>query len=248
MRHQGKLGAGLVLAMVAAMAGCTPSGPNENSAAYVAGKLGNGGFTFKCDESVTCDGYNDAKTFPTGVAAGSTFSMRYLAKNYVNGNVNNDGVINVSGDSDPSVGVTLKSVGGFLAPKGAGGQFSAEREGFATVVAMDGSGVVQDFVSVHVQKPDGIAVAETSSPNINLTTLTLKVGESKTVRAVGQKDHVNLAGALNYDWTADNNDIATVVQTTGRGEATVTGNKAGDVNYTLAGGGFSQTFKVTVSQ
>src|SRR5262245_4996014 len=73
---QSRTGVGL---LALALFGCT--NPASGSSQYKPGELGNGGFLFKCDDSVACDRWstNNARDFPQQIATGAVFRATFVA-------------------------------------------------------------------------------------------------------------------------------------------------------------------------
>src|SRR5690242_15742995 len=94
----------LLIACVAFGAGCTGGerNPSPSSQSVQKGLLGNGGFTFRCDDSVACDRWNNADTFPEAVALGSNFDLQFYLL---------DGTRGYSYLKDAERGTTIEPVG-----------------------------------------------------------------------------------------------------------------------------------------
>jgi len=197
---RGKLVLGIVA--VALAAACNPS--PQDSPQYQPGALGNGGFLFQCDDSVSCNPYNgDAAKFPHTVALGSTFTVKFVPKG------------DTFSTTDPSQGQTLGVVSdSFMSITPTGG-VSALRPGFGTILARDTGGRLVDFTSMEIRKPDSVAVFDAakieSSGEVaaKLDSVSVKVGDEVSLRAVARSHNQDLAGALRYDWTTNDARTAT---------------------------------------
>src|SRR5688500_8216467 len=135
---------GLTVAAVAFAAGCTGGerNPSPSSASVQKGQLGNGGFTFRCDDSVACDRWNNAGTFPEAVALGSTFDLQFYLL---------DGTRGFSYLKEAEAGTTTEAVGKYI-NRGASG-FAAVEPGIATLAARDSKGWLVDYITVRIRKP-----------------------------------------------------------------------------------------------
>jgi hypothetical protein len=233
----------LALGATAFGTGCSAA-PGTTDPSYAPGELGNGGFVFSCDDSVACDKYSGtADKFPKdNISVGSRFNVRFLPKGAVVG----------IAPTDPSKGQTLGTVGDDYLTTAPGGAFSAQKAGFASLVARSADGRLVDFITVEIQKPDSLVVYDTDSGSsdsdlVELDSITLKVGESKSIRALARAHGRDLAGALRYDWTAVDASVVGIGSATDT-RATIVGKQAGTTSLMIEGGSFQQTVKVEVTQ
>ena len=118
--------------LVVSLAGCQAN-PGAGSSAYKEGEVGNGDFLFACDDGVACLPYSgDATRFPSQIATGSTFGVRFVAKG-------DEGAIITGGESEYQ-GVTTQPVPPYVG-KGP--------EGFAARPVVTGRLLVASRVMAH---------------------------------------------------------------------------------------------------
>lgn len=234
---RGKLVLGIVV--VALAAACNPS--PQDSPQYQPGALGNGGFLFQCDDSVSCNPYNgDAAKFPHTVALGSTFTVKFVPKG------------DTFKTTDPSQGQTLGVVSETFMSITPTGSVSALKPGFGTILARDTGGRLVDFTSMEIRKPDSVAVFDAakieSSGEVaaKLDSVSVKVGDQISLRAVARSHNQDLAGSLRYDWTTNDASIADIGGATDT-KVTVVAKKAGTTTLTVEGGTFKQDISVEVT-
>ncbi len=234
-----------------ATSACTPVDPTRS--VQKEGELGNGGFLFLCDDSVQCEKTaNDVSRFPSAVAQGATFNVRYVLKQ-------DPATLQIRlNEYAKDRGITVQTVGsaaGSSAPakytylsSGPSG-FVGVTKGFATLVARDAAGSVVDYLTVSVQPPDAIAVydfADVRALPAKLANDTISRGASKTYRAVAQKANADLGGALSVQWSTTDPTIASVDAVSGV-KVTVTAKKAGKTRLTALGGSFERAVEIEVT-
>lgn len=216
--------------------GCS-SKLESGTPAYKAGELGNGGFEFTCDDSVACNKFNAAATFPNTVARGASFRVKYVPR---------DARTNEPGSS---AGVTTSAVGNTYLSYGPDG-FVGVKAGLGTITARNAQGQLVEFTTIKIEKPDTIVVYDgeysgTTTPPL-IDKVTLSVGERKTLRALARSGGHDLAGLLQYEWATDG--VIVGVDSPMQGKATITAKKAGTATLTVTGGTFTQEIPVEVSQ
>lgn len=227
------------LAFVILIAGCNGN-PTEGSANYRTGELGNGGFLFACDDSVTCDHYsNSATTFPHQIASGANFRLRFVPTNDQGGSVDLDG---------PSYqGITIDPVGPFIG-KGTMG-FAALAPGIATFAAKNAKGSLIDYGTVRIVKPDAIAVvgatSVSESESSRIPRFNLHVGEAVDIVAVAEYEDELVAGAFNVAWSSRDDDVAAVDRRS-RGVVTLSAKAPGKTVLTIEGSALSRDVDVEV--
>jgi hypothetical protein len=240
----------IVIAVAALGTVACTGNPDVGDQAYKQGSLGNGGFLFGCADGVACKPFSgDAKKFPTnGVAAGSTFGVRFVASSDQHSDVVVPAIVNFDTDDTTYNGVTVGGLEPFFteAPTSNGG-ILASQVGAGTLMARKSDGTILDFISLRVVKAVKLVVYDASQTSpLDVTTLSLAKGGQKQLRVVGQDVGTNnLAGSIQTAWSVDNTAVATVDHTDD-GVATFAGVSTGTATATLTGGGLSRTVSVEV--
>jgi hypothetical protein len=223
-----------------AVVGCNGGNPPEGSPAYKEGKLGNGSFLFKCDDSVACDRWstNSAKDFPTQIATGSNFSLRFVSDGKEGSTLTIDG--------RTYDGITLEAVGPYVS-RGTNG-FSALKPGYGTVMAKDASGRIIDYVQMTIVKPDGLVVYKADYKGLTPTRLqaiNMTVGQPQSFRTVAEFKQEAIAGSVNVEWTSADSSIAQVESYTG-GVVTIVAKAQGKTKLTATGAALSKDLDLEV--
>jgi hypothetical protein len=239
-----KIGIGFTIAICALACGSSGN-PGPGSPSYKTGALGNGGFTFRCDDSVACDRWsNSAEKFPTKVAAGSTFELNFFLKD------ESTGVIRIQIDQPPeSRGIRLEGVKAF-ADKDPNGKFAVTKAGVATFMARDGKGWVVDYTTIQVFQPDGLVVYDASyrgNTPPRVQSVNLRKADRRSYRAVGEIGKEPLAGSFNVDWKSNDPSIVDIETTTG-GTATIIAKGVGQTKLIAEGGAAHEEISVEVTQ
>jgi hypothetical protein len=212
--------------------------PPAGSPEYKQGALGNGGFLFQCGDSVACDRWSDgnAKDFPSQIATGSTFQLRFVA-------AQDQGDLN----ADSQQGTTLRPLPPYVSsgPEG----FTMLKPGLGTVIARNAAGSVIDYVTLRIVKPDALVVYAAeykgdSPPPIE--SLTLASSNRRSLRTVGQWNKQALAGSIHIEWTSSDDNVIGVESYTG-GVVTLLAKKAGTATLTAAGAALTKTISVQVT-
>jgi hypothetical protein len=211
------------LGAATATAGCT-NGPRPPASAIKEGELGNGGFTFTCDDSVVCAKYtNTAQNFPKAVALGATFRAQFVP------NPGTDVDVSVS-RTQVDVGVdgkqsaySIDGVGRTWLSRGPEG-LAALKPGYATITAKNSLGQLVDYAVIRIAAPDAIVVYDGSfkaggSAPARITAINMKVGERRTFRALARAKNEDLAGSVRFDWKSLDDGVLQVESVT---EGTVT--------------------------
>lgn len=227
----------LVLGALAAafIAGCGARGGDVK-----AGELGNGGFTFSCDDGAACAPYShEATTFPSAVSLSSTFDVNFQPRS------------TSSDEPKPQGGITLSSVGDDFFTRGPQG-FVAQREGYGTIAAFDSAGKLVDYTVIEIIKPDVLTIydAERESSDDadppSLDVIELREGESRSFRVLPRNDAgVPLAGKVGVKWSSPSS-VATV-QPGSSGRYSVYGNAAGATVVAIDGAALHREIKVLVT-
>jgi hypothetical protein len=224
-----------------ALAGCT-SNPPAGSTAYKEGKLGNGSFLFKCDDAVACDRWStdDAKDFPTQIATGSNFRLRFVA----------DGqegtTLNIKGTQYD--GITLAPVGPYVSSGPDG--FAAVNPGYGTVYARDSKGAVIDYVTFRIVKPDDLVVYQADYKGVDpvpVRKIAMTVGQRQSFRTFGRYKQEVVAGSIRVQWTSTDTEIAEVDSYT-RGVVTILPKAPGTTKLTAVGGGLTKEIDLEVRE
>jgi hypothetical protein len=244
-------GKGLKATMVAAMAlsfacmalsGCNDN-PAPGSTAYKEGELGNGDFLFACDDGVACLPYSgDAKKFPTAIASGATFDVRFVAKNQQG--------TSITIDEKRYDGITTVGLAPYVSSGPSG--FSASKPGFGTILVRDSGGTVIDYVTLKFVKPDTLVVYDAAydvgrgkePPAIQA--LNLKVDDASSYRVVAQYNRESIAGSIPVEWESESPDIVEVESYT-RGVVNLRAKGAGKTTLVANGGGLAKTINVEVT-
>lgn len=234
------LGCSAVLSLFA-LAGCT-SNPPAGSSAYKEGKLGNGSFLFKCDDAVACDRWStdDAKDFPTHIAAGSNFHLRFVA----------DGqegtTLNIKGRRYD--GITLAPVGPYVSSGPDG--FAAVNAGYGTVYARDSNGAVIDYVTLRIVKPNDLVVYQAEYKGVDpppVANIEMTVGQRQAFRTFGRYNQQAIAGSIPVQWKSADSNIVDV-ESYSRGVVTLLPKAAGKTKLTAVGAGLSKELDVEVKE
>src|SRR5256885_9680033 len=140
------------------LAGCNAKGDLlSGTPPAKRGALGNGDFTFRCDDSVACDRWsNNAATFPDRVASGATFDLNYSLKT--------EGIsLEIHVNETPEArGYRLEPVPPFASKRSAG--VAAVKPRDPTVLVRDGKGWVVDHLPIPIRKPHGFCVLVVALP------------------------------------------------------------------------------------
>lgn len=223
------------LATLVACSGITH--PPASSPAVKKGELGNGGFTFKCDDSVACDRWNNADDFPSDIALGSTFELEFLLRQDSHGYV---------WLKDAERGTTIEPVGKYV-NRGASG-FAAVEPGIATLSARDQKGWLVDYITVRVAQPDSLIIYDAEYKGDDperLASIMLDDGERRSFRTVAQQGLKPLAGSVTVEWTSADTDVV-AVEGYARGKVTIVAKGPGSTTLKAKGGGLEQTLDVEV--
>jgi hypothetical protein len=234
------LGCGAVLSLFA-LAGCSGN-PPTGSPAYKEGKLGNGSFLFKCDDSVACDRWstNDAKDFPTQIATGSSFNLRFVADGQEGDSLNIQG--------RRYDGVTLAPVGPYVGSGPDG--FAALKPGYGTVYARDSRGAVIDYVTLKIVKPNALVVYRADYKGLeppSVQKVEATVGQSQSFRTVAMYDGEAVAGSVRVQWESESSEIAEV-QNYRSGVVSILAKAPGTTKVTAVGAGLTKTIDVEVKE
>jgi hypothetical protein len=223
-------------------AGCTGGerNPSPSSTSVQKGQLGNGGFTFRCDDSVACDRWNNADNFPDAVALGSTFDMQFYLL---------DGTRGFSYLKEAERGTTTESVGKYI-NRGASG-FAAVEPGIATIAARDSKGWLVDYITVRIRKPDSLIVYDSEykgedPTRIQRISIATK-GDRKSYRVVAQAGVEALAGMVTVEWSSDDDSIV-AVEGYSKGKVTIVATGIGSTKLHAKGASLDQELTVTVGE
>jgi hypothetical protein len=229
------------MAIALAMVGCATANPPSGSAAYKDGELGNGGFLFKCDDSVACDRWstNSAKDFPDQIATGAVFDVRFVA-NADQGS---------STKESPYTGVTAQPVKPYI-DRNADGHFATLKPGFGVIAARDSKGTIVDYATIKIVKPDTLVVYTSDykgsdPPAIDALTMKLAAAR-KTFRAVAERAHVPLAGSVTVAWSSSAPDIVQV-ESYSQGVVTVVAKQIGKATLRADGAALAKEIPVEVT-
>jgi hypothetical protein len=225
-------------------AACSDGAAISGSPPTQRGDLGNGDFTFRCDDSVACERWsNSAAVFPDKIASGSIFDLNYFLKN-------DKGIIEIKINETPeSRGYRLEPVPPY-AGKATNG-LTALKPGRATFVVRDGKGWVVDFTSIEVVKPEGLIVydseadSKSNPPHITNVAMNMTTDARKSFRVVAQHQFEPVAGAIPVQWTSSNRAVVDV-EGYSRGKVTVVAKSLGTATLKANGAGIEESLSVEV--
>ena len=218
--------------------------PGAGSAAYKEGELGNGDFLFACDDGAACLPYSgDASKFPTQIASGANFDVRFVAKKQQG--------TSITIDEKRYDGITTKAVGTYVSsgPEG----FAAIKPGYGTILVEDSKGTVIDYVTLKIVKPDGLVVydanydvAQGKEPP-RVQTMKLKVEEQTSYRVVAEYKFEAIAGAIPVGWESVDNDVV-VVDSYTRGVVNLRAKGVGKTKLKARGASLEKEIEVEVTK
>lgn len=238
----------LVGAVAAGAVGCSGvGGPAKGSPPTQRGDLGNGDFTFRCDDSVACERWsNSAQVFPDRVAQGANFELNYFL--YREGTTIE---IHINEDPEP-LGYRMETVGNTYATKGSGGSLQAKAPGRATFVVRDGKGWVVDFTTIEIVKPEGLIVYDsefnstTETPRaVKDVELSLSNENRKSFRVVARYQAEPVAGAIPVQWTSSDPSVVDI-ESYARGKVTIQAKKEGTATLRATGSDITEEVSVEV--
>lgn len=231
------------LAVVVALAGCSGN-PGAGDLAYKEGELGNGDFLFACDDGAACLPYSgDAKRFPKQIATGSTFDVRFVAKDQ-------QGSAIVVKDKRYE-GIVAHPVEPFVS-KGPEG-FTANKPGYGTIIVRDSANIVVDYVTLKIVQPNDLIVYEADydvgrgAEPPRIQTVTLKEGAAQRYRVVAEYGAEPAAGSIPVKWESDNTD-SVVVESYTRGVVNLRAKAVGEATLRALAGGLEKTIDVEVTR
>lgn len=235
---------GLAACAMTFAAGCSGGerNPSPSSTSVQKGQLGNGGFTFRCDDSVACDRWNNAGNFPDAVALGSTFEMQFYLL---------DGTRGYSYLKEAERGTTTESVGKYI-NRGASG-FAAVEPGIATIAARDSKGWLVDYITVRIRKPDSLIIYDSEYKGEDPTRIQrvsiAEKGDRKSFRVVAQAGVEALAGMVMVEWSSEDDSIV-AVEGYSKGKVTIiaTGQPGQSTKLHAKGASLEQELPVTIGE
>lgn len=225
----------------AALTGCRGN-PEEGSPAYKEGRLGNGSFLFKCDDSVACDRWStsSAKDFPSQIATGSTFNLRFVADGQ------EGATLRIAGKT--YTGVTLSAVEPYVG-KGPDG-FSAIKPGYGSVVAKDAAGRILDYVTLKIVQPDGLVVYASDYKGVDpprVQAIRASVGQAQSFRTVAEYKREAIAGSVRVQWESANPAVVQVESYT-RGVVNIVAKGEGKTKLVAVGAALTKEIDVEVTK
>ncbi|AKU97968.1 hypothetical protein AKJ09_04632 [Labilithrix luteola] len=226
--------------MLGALAATLMAGCGSRGGDVKAGELGNGGFTFSCDDGAACTPYShEATTFPSAVSLSSTFDVKFRPRT-----TSSDG-------PQPQGGITLSAIGETFFTRGPEG-FVAQREGHGTIAAFDATGKLVDYTVIKIVKPDALTIYDADVDSVDdadprsVDLIALKQGESRSFRVLLRNDAGEpLAGKIGVKWSAGS-DVASM-QPQSSGRYSVYGNAAGSTIVAIDGAALHREIKVVVT-
>ncbi len=209
------------------------------------GDLGNGVFTYECVSATdpacatNSQSYFDtatdpkaAEVFPTAIASGAKFRLRYDATAANAGNP------------------TLRPVSPVILDYSTAnnGTFLALRPGIDAIVARStADSLVFDYTYAHVSPVSSIDVIDKSGDN-SLSTSRLSVGDEQSFVGVALDPFgERLAGAVDYTWTVSDESVLRLEDTNPISRMDVKALAAGTATVTLTQGTFTKTVTVEVT-
>jgi hypothetical protein len=209
------------------------------------GELENGDFGYSCttDRDPICGPdatfpQGELRTMPNIVAVGGTFGVAFRASS----SAAQDGSAVIQ-----AVSSDLLSGGG-----GVGPVFTAVKPGFAGLLAMRGSTVV-DVIHVHIEPIAKTRIdAQTgTSGSVVAGVPSVSVGSGVLLElsaAAANADGATLAGSLDYAWTTDDSAVAEILSNPSTDEITVRGGQPGETKVRVTIGGVSGEVSVVVPE
>lgn len=232
------------LLAVGALVACSSAGISNTPQAQ-RGDLGNGDFTFLCDDSVACERWSgNAAVFPERVASGSTFELNYFLKN-------DEGTVQIKINETPeSRGYRLEGVGQRASKTTTG--LTATKPGRATFVVRDAKGWVVDYTSIQIVKPQGLIIYDSefrsntdSPPHITKVDMNMTTATRKSFRVVAEYEAEPVAGAIPVKWTSSNPAVVDI-EGYSRGKVTVVARGVGTATIKADGAGLNSEIPVEV--
>lgn len=248
----------VVAAACGALSGCFNVGDarddrDPNGTRPKGGELGNGSFAFACDDAVACERWSKDKSgFPAAVATGSTFDVFFFEKGRAT-TITADAYaayregVTVTIDDQRYHGVTTQPVGARVVdgPEG----LTAVEPGYATLVARDNRGIILDYVTLSVLRPDALVVYPADSEGYDpppVHSIRLQEGESERYRTVTARDLSTLAGAVRVEWRSDDPSVATI-ESYNRGVVRIAARGAGRTQVRVTGAALTKALEVEVT-
>lgn len=229
---------------IGALAGCNDN-PAPGSAAYKEGELGNGAFTFACDDGAACLPYSgDAEKFPQQIATGSSFDVRFVP--------NDQQGTDILIDNKRYDGVVAQPVAPYVGKGGTDG-FTARQPGFGTIFVQDSKGTLIDYVTLKIVQPNDLIIYEANydvrrgkePPRIQA--MNLKVGDAQSYRVVAEYAAEPAAGSIPVKWTSDD-DTVVQVESYSRGVVNLRAKKAGQTTVRASGAALEKQIAVEVTE
>jgi hypothetical protein len=228
---------------IGALSGCNGN-PAPGSEAYKEGELGNGDFLFACDDGVACLPYSgDAKKFPSKIATGSIFDVRFVGKNQ-------QGTVITIKDKKYD-GIKTEPVAPYVS-KGPDG-FVAVQPGYGTLIVRDSKGIVIDYVTMHFVQPDDLIVydanydAAKGKQPPQIQTLNLKVDATPSYRVVAEHAAEAVAGSIPVKWESLDDTIVEV-ESYSRGVVNLRAKGVGKTKISAKGAALEKQMDVEVTQ
>jgi hypothetical protein len=226
--------------LLLALGACGVSNPAPGSSAYKQGELGNGGFLFRCDDSVACDRWstNDAKDFPEQIATGATFNVRFVAT----------GDEGSSTTSDKYVGLTSTPVEPYVSSGPDG--FTTLKPGYGVIAARDSSGAIVDYVQLRIVKPDGLVVYPADYKGNDppaMEAINLKLTDARrSYRTVAERAQTAVAGSVRVVWASSDTSVIQIESYT-RGVVNVVAKSVGKATLRVEGAALTKDIAVEVT-
>jgi hypothetical protein len=238
-----KTSAAVFALALGALAGCSGN-PSSGNAAYREGELGNGDFLFACDDGLACLPYaGAAQKFPKAIATGSTFDVRFVAKNQQGLDI----VIN----EQKYEGIKAVGVAPFVGDAPEGG-FSALAPGYGSIVVRDSRNIVIDYVTIKIVKPNDLVVYDANydvsrgkDDIVKLQKLNLTVETPSSYRVVAEYNNESIAGSVPVKWTSKDPSIVEVESYSKR-VVNLRGKAAGTATLVADGAGLQKEISVEV--
>jgi len=233
---------GAIALCLGALAGC--NNPPAGSAAYKEGELGNGDFLFACDDGAACLPYSgDAERFPSQIATGSNFDVRFVSKGQ-------QGSIITINDKRYE-GIVAQPVEPYVG-KGPDG-FTAKKPGYGTIIVRDSKGTVIDYVTLKSVQPSDLIVYEAGydvsqgkePPRVQA--INLKVDATPSYRVVAEYGAEPAAGSIPVKWES-NDDTVVEIESYSRGVVNLRAKGVGKTKVRASGAALEKEIDVEVTQ
>jgi len=201
------------------LAGACDFGPS------VEGELRRGRFVYTCveDTDALCSGFDNPEAFPAVFGPGARFSVSYDPRD------------------DDAIGITVEPSSTELIAF-EDDVLTWRVNGEASLIALL-DGELYDFANVRAQEVDHVRLSGTSEEN----EVVLEAGQTRVLSAIPQDEHGRrLGGALDYSWTVEDPEVATIDGESFLERVKVVGGTTGATSLVLEVGGSEHRVPIVV--